>query len=252
MAMKPMMNQALGALGGPQTLDLLGKKIDVQVAPADVFFDANGGLVVMDMKMVIQGTESAKGFIYTENGLPQLDPGQGFQIGLADDLANQMMGQAGAIGLFNLHVPASGGTFDNTEMAMTLPPMISADPADGKMKVILGDMIATFTSQGTPVAKAAISASIDLKIESANNGYGVAIQLGTPEIHVTTLDDIDNATRLQDGDLARSVEAALTAQIASISKLLTGIPLPSIGGLQMRDLSVGSDDGYVIVQGAFE
>ena len=38
---------------------------------------------------------------------------------------------------------------------MSVPPMISADPADGKMKVVLGDMTATFTNQGTPVAQAA-------------------------------------------------------------------------------------------------
>ena len=252
MAMKPVMNMALGALGGPQTLDVLGKKLDVQVDPAEVFFDANGGLVVMDMKMLIQGTQSAKGFIYTENGLPQLDPGQGFQLGLADDLANQMMAQAGALNLFNLAMPAAGGTFDNAEIQMTLPPMISADPADGKMKVILGDMMSTFTYQGTPVGKAAISAVIDLKIESANNGYGVAVQLGKPEIFVTVVDDIANVTRLEDEDLSKSVEICLTAQIASISKLLAGIPLPQVAGLQMRNLSVGSDDGYVMVKGTLE
>lgn len=252
MAMKPVMNMALGALGGPKTLDVLGHKMDMQVQPAEVFFDANGGLVVMDMKMVLQGTESAKGFIYTENGLPQLDPGQGFQLGLADDLANQMLGQANTLGLLNLAMPAAGGTFDNADIKMTLPPMISADPADGKMKVVLGDMLATFTFQGTPVGKAAINVSIDLKIESANNGYGVAVQLGTPQIHVTTLDDIANTTRLEDEDLAKSVEICLSAQIASISKLLAGIPLPQIAGLQMRNLSVGADDGYVMVKGELE
>ena len=252
MAMKPVMNNAFGALGGPKTLDMLGRKMDVQVEPADVFFDPNGALVVMDMKMVLQGTEAAKGFIYTENGLPSLDPGDGFQIGLADDLANQMMGQAGALGLLNLHMPAAGGTFDNANIEMTLPPMISADPADGKMKVILGDMLATFTYQGTPVGKAAINAVIELKIEPANNGYGVAVQLGQPEIHVTVLEDIANATSLQDEDLARSVEVCLQAQIASISKLLTGIPLPQVAGLQMRNLSVGADDGYVMVKGDLE
>jgi Glucodextranase, domain B len=252
MAMKPVMNMALGALGGPKTLDVLGHKMDMQVQPADIFFDNDGGLVVMDMKMVLQGTQGAKGFIYTENGLPSLDPGNGFQIGLADDLANQMMGQAGALGLLNLAMPASGGTFDNAEISMTLPPMISADPADGKMKVILGDMISTFTFQGTPVGKAAINATIDLKIEPANNGYGVAVQLGKPEIHVTVLDDIANVTRMEDADLAKAVEVCLTAQIASISKLLAGIPLPQVAGLQMRNLSVGADDGYVMVKGTLE
>lgn len=252
LAMKPVMNMALGALGGPKTIDVLGKKLDMQVQPAEVFFDSNGGLVVMDMKMLIQGTESAKGFIYTENGLPQLDPGNGFQLGLADDLANQMLNQASSLGLLNLGMPAVGGTFDNAEMQMTLPPMISADPADGKMKLILGDMMSTFTFQGTPVAKAAVNAVIELKIESANNGYGVAVQLGKPEIHVTVVDDIANATRLEDEDLAKSVEVCLNAQIASISKLLAGIPLPQVAGLQMRNLSVGSDDGYVVVKGNLE
>jgi hypothetical protein len=176
----------------------------------------------------------------------------GFAIGLADDLANEMMAEAGAIGLFNLHMPAAGGTFDNANMSLSLPPMISADPADGKMKVIMGDMIATFTSNGLPVGKAAINAKVELKIEPANGGYGVAIQLGKPEIQVDVLDDIENNTLLLDKDLANATEACLKAQIASISKLLGGIPLPAVAGLQMRDLSVGADDGYVIVKGAFE
>jgi hypothetical protein len=252
MAMKPVMNMALGALGGPQTLDVLGKQLEMQVDPAEVFFDAAGGLVVMDMKMLIKGTESAKGFIYTENGLPSLDPGKGLQIGLSDDLANQMMGQVTATGLLNLHMPAVGGTFDNANISMTLPPMISADPADGKMKVILGDMMSTFTFQGTPVGKAAINAMVELKIEPANNGYGVAVQLGKPDIHVTVVEDIDNATRLEDEDLAKSVEVCLNAQIASISKLLAGIPLPQVAGLQMRNVSVGADDGYVMVKADLE
>ncbi len=252
MAMKPVMNMAFGALAGPQVLDVLGHKLDVQVQPAEVYFDVNGATVVMDMKMLIEGTEGAKGFIYTENGLPSLDPGKGFQLGLADDLANQMMGQAMALGLLNLKMPTAGGTFDNADIQMTLPPMISADPADGKMKVILGDMMSTFTYQGTPVGKAAINATIDLKIESANNGYGVAVQLGKPQIDVTVVDDIANATRLEDEDLQKAVEVCLTAQIASISKLLTGIPLPQVAGLQMRNLSVGADDGYVMVKGTLE
>ena len=47
-------------------------------------------------------------------------------------------------------------------------------------------------------------------------------------------------------------ESTELAQIGSISKLLVGIPLPQIAGLQMRDLSVSSDDGYVMVKGKFE
>ena len=43
------------------------------------------------MKMLIKGTESSKGFIFTDNGIPSMDPGNGLEIGLADDLANSMV-----------------------------------------------------------------------------------------------------------------------------------------------------------------
>ncbi len=251
LAMEPLMNSALGALAGPKQLDVLGKTLSMEMAPAAITFAPTGGVVELDMKMMIAGAESAK-FVYTPNGMPNLDPGTGFQIGLADDLANEMMAEAAALGVLNLSMAKDAGTFDKIDLSMTLPPMISADPADGSMQVILGDTIATFVNAGTPVGKAAINARIGLKINSAANGYGVALELGEPVLHVTTLDDIANDTRFSDNDLARTIEAGLRGQIESISKLLVSIPLPQVAGLQMRNLSVGSDDGYVMVQGQFE
>ena len=40
--------------------------------------------------------------------------------------------------------------------------------------------------------------------------------------------------------------------IGKKGKDLVSIPLPEVAGLQMRNLSVGSDDGYVMVKGQFE
>ncbi len=251
--MGPMMNKALGGLGGPKTLAVLGKQVTVQVDPSDIMFDTDGGLITLDMKMLIAGTENSKGFIFTDNGIPTMDPGNGLMLGLADDLANNVLSQVVATGLLNLHMPASGGTFDATEIAMTSPPMISADPANGRMRVVLPDMMSTFTLQGTPVGRAAINATVELEIAPANNGYGIAVELGKPEIHANVLDDIPNYTTLEDADLARAVELTLDAQIASVSALLGGIPLPTMpAGLVMKDMSVSSDDGYVMMKGALE
>lgn len=246
------MNKALGGLSGPQQLDVLGKQLTVEVDPTAISFDPDGAFIALDTKILIAGSESSPGFIYTDNGIPTMDPGNGMQLGLADDLANEMLAEVAATGLLNLNMPASGGTFDNSAISMSLPPMISADPADGKMKVILGDMMATYTSGGQPVAKAAINASIDLEIVPAANGYGVAMQLGTPTVHATVLDDVANVSRFSDSDLAKATEACLNAQIDSISKLLTDIPLPAVAGVQMRNLSVGADDGYVMMKGDVE
>jgi hypothetical protein len=252
LAMGPIVNSAFGALAGPQKLPVLGKTIDVQVAPSAVSFDPSGGLVVLDTKMLIEGAENTPGFIYTDNGMPNMSPGAGFQLGLADDLANELFAQLSGLGMLSLSMPQPGGTFDTTDLAMTVPPMISADPADGKMRLILGDVDMTFKLAGKQVAKAAVNAKIDLKIDPANNGYGIAISLGTPEFDVDVLDDVENDTHFADEDLSKAVQLAVGGQIDSISKLLVAVPLPSVAGLQVTNLSVGGDDGYVMVQGAFQ
>ncbi len=252
LAMGPIVNKVLGGLAGPQTLDLLGKTITVQVAPSAIDFDETGATLALDTSMLIAGSESSPGFVFTDNGLPTMDSSQGFQLGLADDLMNEMMSEVQALGMLNLSMPAEGGSFDGTAVSMAFAPMVSADPADGKMKIVLPDMTATFTNAGTPVAQAAINAMIELAVVPANNGYGVAVQLGTPTISVDVLDTIANTTRFEDGDLSKAVEACLGEQIASISKLLTGIPIPSIANMRMKDLSIGSDTGYVMVKGGLE
>ncbi len=252
MAMGPMVNKVLGGLAGPQTLDLLGKTMTIQVAPSAIEFDDAGATISLDTAMLISGSESSPGFIFTDNGLPTMDSSQGFQLGLADDLMNEMMAEVQALGMLNLNMPAEGGSFDGSAISMSVPPVVSADPTDGKMKIILGDMTATFTDHGTPVGQAAINAMIDLQVIPANNGYGVAVQLGKPIISVDVLDTIANNTRFEDGDLSKAVGACLAEQIASISKLLTGIPIPSMAGMRMKNMSIGSDSGYVMVKGALE
>ena len=249
LAMEPMMNKALGGLAGPQQVDVLGKTLHMEVDPTAIEIDANGALVTLSTKMLIAGSERSPGFTFTDNGVPSMNAGNGFQLGLADDLVNELMAEFTAIGMLNLGMPAHGGTFDNTGMSMTLPPMVSADPIDGRMKVVIGDMMVTFSDRGTPVAKAAMNATIDLKVVPASNGYGVAVELGTPVTHVDVLDDIANVTQMSNADLAKATEDGLGAQINAISKLLVAIPVPSVAGVQMRNVSLGADDGYVMLTG---
>src|SRR5262249_1618269 len=147
----------------------------------------DGGTVVLDTQMLIEGIEGSPSFIFTDNGMPTLDAGHGFQLGVADDLANDLLAQLNALGLLSLPMPAMGGTFHTINSATTVPPMISADPADGgKMRVILGDVMMAFMSHGQQVAKAAVNAKIELKVDSAG-GSVVALQLGTPDVFVDVL-----------------------------------------------------------------
>jgi hypothetical protein len=251
--MEPMMNKALGSLAGPKTLDLMGKQMTIEARPSEITMDPEGALVTVDLKMLLGGAENTKGFIFTDNGFPTMDPGQGLVVGLADDFANSMIQQFVSTGMLAIEMPAQGGSFDGSVVTMTSPPMISADPKDGMMRLVLPDMMATYTLQGSPVAKAAINALVDLKINPGASGYGIAIELGQPVIHANALDDVPNMTGLANADLGKATELALNAQIGSLTALLGAIPLPAMpAGIVMKDMSVGADEGFVMVKTTIE
>ena len=243
----PIMNQALGALGGPKTLSLLGTQLTVNVVPSTIDFTAAAGVVGLDMSLVIGGAESSHGFTSVTDGSPSMDAGAGFELGLADNLANDLIAQGASMNLFNLSMASNGGTFDTTALSVTSPPMIGANNADGKMSLVLPDMTATFMYQGNPVAQAALNAEVELDVVPNQTGEGIAIQLGTPTIDLDVLPTIANETHFTDDDLASAVKLVLTAQITTVSALLGDIPLPAIAGIQLEDLSVGADQGYVMV-----
>ena len=80
-----------------------------------------------------------------------------------------------------------------------------------------------------------------LRMSWIGNDPGILIEKGT--------------ARFLEGDavlLGTAVEMCVKGQIDSISKLLGSVPLPSVAGLQMTNLSVGSNDGYVMVKGQFQ
>lgn len=242
----PLMNQALGALAGPKTLSVLGTNLTVNVLPSAINFTADAGVVGLDMSLELAGADG-KGFTYVDDGMPAMNAGAGMQLGLADNLANDLVAQAAALNLVNISMPATGGTFDTTAVALTSPPMISATAADGKLRLVLPDMTATYLYQGATVAQAAINAQVELAVAPNQTGLGVAIELGTPDIYVDVLPTVTNETHYTADDLASASKIALTAQIASVSALLGDIPLPALAGIQLSGLSIGADSGYVML-----
>ena len=65
--------------------------------------------------------------------------------------------------------------------------MISASTSNGAMRLVLGDMIAAFSKQGSPIVSAAVNAQIDLKLAPAGDGQMVALQLGAAAVQINLL-----------------------------------------------------------------
>jgi len=248
LAIGPVFNKVAGTLTGPLELRVLGQKVTIQVVPVSTAFATTGGVFGLNMKLLIDGSEKSPGFIFTKNQPPSLDATRGLQIALADDLINEVLAEVHALGLLDLSLPEDSTAFDTAQVKLSMPPMVSADGRNGALRLVLGDMVATFTNHGTPVARAAINVRINVNIGPSATGVGLGIQLAEPEIHVDTLDDIPNLTGLSNGDFETAIGAVLGAQIESLGTLLGAIPMPAgIGGLTFGTMAMASNDSYVVV-----
>ena len=242
-ALEPLLNQELGALAGPQQIDVLGNKLDLVAAPSAITFTNDGALVTMSIQAKLEGSESSPGYLYTPNGTPMLDVGSGVQLAISDDLVNEMLAEVHALGVLDVHVPVDVGIADAVDFKLTLPPMISAN--DGSLRLVLGDMVATVSDHGKPVLGAAINAQVELAVARGNDPSQIALQLGKVDFFVNFLDDAggDAAT------LSEAAAAGLGVQVKSMSQFMITVPTPTMAGLSLDSLSLRGDSGYLVASG---
>lgn len=244
-ALEPLINAALGALAGPQRIAVLGETLEIQASPAGITFSRAGALVTMNVQAKLAGSESSPGYIFTPNGTPTMNVSNGIQLGLADDLINELLAEVHALGKLDIHVQEDFGLFDTADIKLSLPPMVSANNADGSMRLVLGDMIATFTDNGKTVISAAINAEVDLEIERGTTPQEIALQFGKVHVFVNVLGD----TSSEVGDLTGAANAGIALQLDSLSELLIKVPVPSVAGVTLDSLALRADSGYVLVSG---
>jgi hypothetical protein len=248
----PMINDAIGGLAmtGPLSLDVAGKHLELTVTPAAIDFTADGGKLRLDSRFLVGGSEAAPGFIMTPNGLPSMDAGDGFQLALADDAVNQLMTGFWATGAMNMEIPHHAGQFDALRIEARMPPLMMAANADNNLEMVIGDMMVTLVAQGVEEAKLAFNVKIAMKLD----GEGNYIRLGLeePEIVIDTTDEIPNTTNLSDDDLETIHQAVIASMMDQMLPLIGTIPIPTLAGVQLVDVDVNGQNGYVTVTGAIE
>ncbi len=242
LALTPILNSALGALGGMQRLDILGKQLTIQASPSAVTFTRDGALVAINLQATLGAT--SPGYIYTPNGTPSLNVGSGIQLALSDDLLNQMLAEVHALGLLDIHYQDNFGLFDTVDIKLAMPPMISANNSDGTLRLVLGDMIARFTDKGKPVIGAAINAMVDLEIDRGTKPEEIALQFGKVHVFVNVLDD---SSGMLGSDLSGAANAGIALQLDSLSQFLVSVPLPSVAGVSLDSFALRADSGYAVL-----
>lgn len=246
-ALGPLLNKALGALAGPKSLEVAGKTVEVQASPAAVQFTSAGALVTLNLAAKIGGGEASPGFIYTPNGTPQLQLGNGIQLALSDDLVNQLLAQVHAMKLLDISYDEDFGIFDHIDFKSSIPPMISANTKDGKLRLVLGDMIVNFTDGGKPVIGAAINASVELEIVPVEGSpEKIEFDFGDIDLFVDVLED---STGMGVDDLSGPAGAGIKVQLRSLAKFMLTVPVPEVAGVKLESLGLRGDSGYVVVAG---
>ena len=252
-ALAPLLNTALGALAGPKRVAVLGAMLDLQASPAAVVFTRAGALVTMNLQATIEGSESSPGFIYVPNGTPTIDVSHGVQLGLADDLVNEMLAEIHAMGLLDIHLQHDYGVFDTIDLKLAMPPMISASTTDGALHLLLGDMIATVSAHGQPLVTAAVNAQADLSILRGSTPQEIALQFGAIHLWVNLISDtIGGEGGSEAGgeyDLTGAAAAGIELQLDSLRQFLVTVPLPAVAGVSFDSMAVRADSGYVVLSG---
>ncbi len=252
----PMLNNSLAGLNETKTVDVLGKPVDITVMPTSVDFDVTGMLIELDTEMRAQGDSGE--FVLAPNTLPAMDRSHGFQLAVADDAVNQMLtsfwsvkGMEVGLDLKTGPYGDVGKLYDRVELSAAVPPFIDAS-GDG-LRLTVGDLIATFKNGGNVATQVAINASVELKVTSDASTGALRLDVGTPTTFVDILDEnIDGANALSNAQFEVITSFALSRVIAFGSGAVGAIPLPSAGGVSVKNVSVGEQTGYLVVDGEIQ
>lgn len=249
----PMLNDSLAGLNQTKTLDVLGRKVDVTVMPSRIDFDLDGAAVILDTELRSQGDTGE--FVFVENTLPAMDASHGFQLAIADDAANQLLTSLWSSKALDVNFDLKTGPYgeigklyDEVEIKTAVPAWL--DASSGKLELVVGDLMATFKNGGNPVTQVAVNARVELQVVTDEATGALRLDVGKPEAFVDVLDDeIDGANSLSNAQFEAITSFALSRVVAVGSGAVGAIPLPSAGGVAIKNVSVTQQAGYLVLDG---
>lgn len=245
---------------GSWNVRALGQTVQLQVAPTTVSFDAQGGTIVLQSNATLADVEGAS-YLVSPSPLPSASAmaGGGLRLGVADDVANQILAGFWASGALEQEIATSEGdpitaTFgdqvDRVTVRLMLPPTLRADEASGAAHIAIGDLMVEIVDddggEGT-LARFAISAEIGLRVETAADGR-LSLVTEEPLIWAQVL---EKSPALVLNINEKTVEALAGIVIDQIGDradgLLESLPLPSLGGASLSQPTIASGAGYLLL-----
>jgi hypothetical protein len=248
----PMLNNALAGLNNTKTMDVFGTQVDISIKPDDIQFSSEGAIVILDSSLRAHGDSGT--FVFTDNTVPVMNLSHGFQMAVADDAANQLFTSLWSAKALDKSIDLQNGSYgevgklyDQVEISAAVPPFVDAS---GKGLVLtIGDLVATFKNAGTVVTKVAINAQVDLEVVKGGDG-ALRFDVGMPTTYVDIIDEgVEGANQLSNAQFEAIASFALSRVIAVGSGSVGAIPLPAVGGVSVKNLTIAEQTGYLVVDG---
>jgi hypothetical protein len=266
-------NQVPGLLGGLLTgqdniLDIEEQTVTIGVKPTSILFDAQGGHIALDTKVVVHG---APGSVYLASPSPRPRfsnvAGRSIQAGIADDAMNQVLASLWGAGVFDLtfSVDAVGSyaglgvLFDRVQVAPRLPPVVTALPGGAGLKVALGDVEAHFIKArpGEPQKTVTrLSVSMESTVTATVRENRVTLTAAEPVVWLDVLaDGVSGANPFNEESVRQLGSFAARNLIDFVVQLAGEVPIPAVEGMTIVDASATTGEergGYVVVTGNVE
>jgi hypothetical protein len=253
-------------LGGKdRVFEIEAETVTIGVRPTTMVFDATGSKIVADTRVFVHG---APGSVFVSSPKPRptfaATAGQSIHIGIADDAINQILSSLWGAGIldqtFVVDAASSyagvGVLFDRVEIALRLPPVVTAMPDGAGLEVAIGDVECHFIKArpGEPVKTVTrLSMAAKTTVTATVKDSKVALVSGEPTVWLDVLSDgVSGSNPLNQESVRTLGSFAAKNLVGFVTDMVGELPIPAVEGMTIVDARATTgerDGGYLVVSG---
>jgi hypothetical protein len=190
--------------------------------------------------------------------------GQSIHIGIADDAINQILSSLWGAGILDQtfvvdaasNYAGVGVLFDRVEIALRLPPVVTAMPDGAGLEVAIGDVECHFIKArpGEPVKTVTrLSMAAKTTVTATVKDSKVALVSGEPTVWLDVLSDgVSGSNPLNQESVRTLGSFAAKNLVGFVTDMVGELPIPAVEGMTIVDARATTgerDGGYLVVSG---
>jgi Glucodextranase, domain B len=254
----PILADALAGIDGTASTDVLGRTVDIMVAPAEISLSPVDAVVRLDTHFHVHGDEAGPGFVFVANQRPTMDASQGFQLAVAAAAADQLLASFWAARGLSLSIDLATGDYDGlgrlydrveTDGLLPMSLRTSQGDGDGAIELVIPDLLIAFKNGDLVATEIAINGVLPIRVQQGGDG-ALRLSTGTPRVFVDILrEGVDGSNPLASSQFEALTSFALSRLSGVAASLVGAIPLPSGSGPRVEKVEVSGRGGYLVVDG---